>query len=303
MSLSPEKKRSLLADGAILFAAMCWGGDYIVVKDALTRISPFYMNGFRFLIAFFFMALIFHRKFLRLRRAEVLGGLAAGTSMFVGFSFLTIGMQYTDAGKAAFITASYVVMVPFILWAVRGIFPGKKNFLGTFLCMTGIILIVAEPGARSAFQPQDLLMLVSALGFAANIVVVDYFVKRLDPYNITILETLTTGLLSMAGGLLFEETPGAVTGPTILSFLYLVFLGTVGTHMVANVAMKYTEPTRASIMFNFESVFAVIFAVIFLGDRVTPQMFAGFLLVFVSVLVTELEIRKLFKNRKTIVAP
>jgi len=146
-------------------------------------------------------------------------------------------------------------------------------------------------------------MLVAAFGFAANIVVVDYFVKRADPYNITIIETLTAGLLSMLFGLLFEPTPDALTGPTIFSFLYIVFLGTVGTHMVANVAMKYTDPTRASIMFNFESVFAVIFAVIFLGDRITAQMLAGFFLVFVAVFLTELEIRKLFKNRKTIVAP
>jgi len=128
MSLSPEKKRSLLADGAIVFAAMCWGGDYIVVKDALTRISPFYMNGYRFLIAFLFMALIFRKKFLHLQKKELLGGTLSGLSMFVGFSFLTIGMQYTDAGKAAFITASYVVMVPFIIWAVRRIPPGKKTF-------------------------------------------------------------------------------------------------------------------------------------------------------------------------------
>jgi drug/metabolite transporter (DMT)-like permease len=301
MIISREKKKVLLADGAILFAAMCWGGDYIVVKDALNRISPLYMNGFRFLIAFLLMALIFWSKFRRIKRIELLGGAISGGSMFIGFSFLTIGMQYTDAGKAAFITASYVVMVPFIIWIVYKIFPGKKSFLSTFICFLGIAFIVFEPGGKIPFQIRDLLILVSAFGFAANIVAIDFFVKRSDPYNITIIETLTAGVLSMIGGLLFEPAPGPVSMETVLSFLYIILLGTLGTHMVANIAMKYTEATRASIMFNMEAVFAVIFAVIFLGDTLTPRMIIGFVLVFVSVLVTEIEFKRLFKNKSRVI--
>ncbi|MFO7849486.1 MAG: DMT family transporter [Spirochaetia bacterium] len=301
MILSSEKRRGLLADGAILFAAMCWGGDYIVVKDALTRISPLYLNGFRFLFAFLLMVLIFWKKFAHIQKIEILGGLISGLSMFVGFAFLTVGMQYTDAGKAAFITASYVVMVPFILWIAYKIFPGKKSFLSTTICFIGIALIVFDPGGEFPFNLRDLLILISALGFAVNIVAIDYYVKRADPYNITIIETLTAGTLSMIGGFILEPAPAAFSTETVFSFLYIVLLGTLGTHMLANIAMKYTIATRASIMFNMEAVFAVVFAIIFLGDTLTPQMTAGFALVFVSVLITEIEFKKMFKNKNRII--
>jgi len=159
------------------------------------------------------------------------------------------------------------------------------------------VLVEQLPGLIA----MGLLILVSAFGFAANIVAIDFFVKRSDPYNITIIETLTAGVLSMIGGLLFEPAPGPVSMETVLSFLYIILLGTLGTHMVANIAMKYTEATRASIMFNMEAVFAVIFAVIFLGDTLTPRMIIGFVLVFVSVLVTEIEFKRLFKNKSRVI--
>jgi drug/metabolite transporter (DMT)-like permease len=279
------RKTALLADGGLLLCALTWGGNYVIVKDAVGYLPPLWLLALRFGFAFLLMTAVFHRRLLKITRREVIGGLVIGLFMFGAFASQTVGMQYTTAGKSAFITASYVVFIPFLAWIMYRKFPGIHNILSSFICLGGVALLVLERGLT--VNPGDALMLLCAIFFAGNIAAVDYYVKRVDPYTVTIVETGLTALLSLGGALVFETYPGAMGARGWLSLLYLVTLGTLGTHLGANVAMRYTSPVRASIIFSMESVFAVVLAAIFLGDVFGLRMLGGFALIMGAIVLTE----------------
>lgn len=104
-----EKKKSLIADLSLLLVAMLWGGGFVVIKDALDSITPFYIMSMRFGLSFMLMCIVFWKRVKKINKQEIIGGVVIGIFLFLAFAFQTIGIQYTTAGKQAFLTAIYVV--------------------------------------------------------------------------------------------------------------------------------------------------------------------------------------------------
>ncbi|MBI9107406.1 MAG: EamA family transporter [Spirochaetales bacterium] len=282
-----RNNKILIADLMILLSALLWGGEYVVVKDMVEYMPPNWINAFRFIAA----AVIlypFIRKRIKLAGAgELKAGLLLGFFMFGGFTAQTIGIQYTTAAKSGFLTSTYVIMVPFIYWLIRRSFPGIKSLVSAVLCILGISFISLD--GDLGLNPGDMLTVLAAFFFSLSIIGFDYYAKKYDPLNLTFIEMLFGGLLSLVLALIFEPVPTGINWGAleIFQILYLIILGSLACHLLSNVAMKWAESSHASILWSLESVFALIFGIIFLHEGLTAQSVIGFALVFAAVIVSE----------------
>jgi drug/metabolite transporter (DMT)-like permease len=288
-----SSRRVLKADLAILLASLLWGGEYIVVKNIIDVLPPYYINTVRFLLSFLILSLVFVQRIKKTTVYDLKAGFVCGFFLFVGFAAQTIGVQFTTASKSGFLTATYVVMVPFILWLVYRRFPGMQVLLSAFICMMGIYFLTASETFSLGIG--DMLTLFAAFWFACCIIAIDHFSKRMDPVLLTILELAFAGLFSLVFMLATREPSPTLTGYAFLSLGYLVFLGTIACHLLSNIAQRYTYSTHASIIFSLEAVFSLVFAMIFLGETFTHLMGLGFGLIFLALILTEVEFKSFVK--------
>ena len=152
---------------------------FVVTKNALDVMSPFYINGFRFIIAAVAVNIIFFKRLKKATKLDIKAGIIVGFFMFLGFAFQTVGLKYTTAGVQAFITASNVVMVPFLYWFISKKKPDNFEMFGAFLCFIGIGILSFDHSLGLGIG--ELLTFLCAIGFALQIVAVGYFAKDTDP--------------------------------------------------------------------------------------------------------------------------
>lgn len=113
-----ENKKTIYADLALLLVAIVWGSGFVVTKNSLEHITPMYLVFYRFIIASVLLGIIMHKRLLKAEKKDIKAGIIIGFFLFGGFAFQTIGLQHIEAGRQAFITATYVVMVPFLYWLI-----------------------------------------------------------------------------------------------------------------------------------------------------------------------------------------
>ena len=136
-----KKKTVLLADLGLVVTTLIWGFSFVIVKDSGDRIPPVYLLAFRFTLAFAGLALVFAGKISKIRKGDLLCGAMLGFWLFVSYFFQTVGIQYTTAGKNAFLTTIYVVIVPFLHWAINEKKPDRYCAAAAVLAILGIGLL------------------------------------------------------------------------------------------------------------------------------------------------------------------
>lgn len=280
-----EKKKGLLADISLLIVAVLWGGGFIAVKDALNSISPLYLMAIRFTLATIAMIIFFFKRLKAVTKRDIINGSLVGLFLFAGFVSQTIGMKYTTAGKNAFLTATNVVIVPFLAWIIYKKGPDVYSVCAAFITLCGIGLLSLEKGLTIGIG--DILTLLCAAFFAAHIVLVGYFAKDNDPIILTVVQLGFSALFSLAAALIFETAPGGLGADGYRAIGYLAFLSTFVAFLIQNVAQKYTQPTHAAIILCMESVFGSFLAVLILHDVFTLKMIAGCALIFFAVILSE----------------
>lgn len=293
-NLSPAKK-VLVADLAILASAILWGGDYIFAKRALEVIPPGYMNAVRFSVCALVLLAVLWKRIRRMSRFDLLIGFITGVMMFGGFVGQTTGLKYTSVGNNAFITSSYVILVPLIAWALTRIRPGANSFLAVFLCVVGVGLLTLQAGL--ALAKGDAITLIGAVFFGFELALLGIYAKRMDPFVLAFVEAAVTGMLFWIYALAFEAPPAYLDQGLVLSMVYITFFGSVITHITVTVALKYTSSSHGAVLCATEAVFGVVLAAIFLGERLTGRGWIGSALVLAAVLVTELG-EGWFKSKK-----
>lgn len=283
--MTKDKKRNFLADLSLLMVALIWGGGFIAVKDALNSISPFYMMAIRFSLATIMMLLVFFKKIKILKRKDLVIGSIVGLFLFAGFAVQTIGMKYTSAGKNAFLTATNVVIVPFLSWIIYKKKPDGYSIAAAFLTLVGIAFLSLQNGF--AIGIGDSLTLLCAVFFAVHIVLVGYFAKDNDPIILTMVQLGLSAVLSLVAALFFEKAPTGLGFDAYRAIGYLGFFSTFIAFLIQNVAQKYSQPTHAAIILCLESVFGSVFAVLLLHDVFTIKMIIGCVLIFFAIILSE----------------
>ena len=284
--MSP-KTMKLLAKPMLFAAALIWGTSFFIMKNALDVMPVFFLLAIRFTAGAVLLALIAWKRWKHVTPDYLWRGAVIGGFLFLAYSIQTFGLALTTPSKNAFLTAVYCVIVPFLTWAVVKVRPDGYNIAAALLCVTGVGLVSLS--GELTIQAGDLLTLCCALFYAAHIVAVAKVSPGKDVTLLTVFQFAFAGLYAWIGGGLTETFPaGALTDPeVVLPLVYLCVMATTVALLFQNVGMVWSDPASGSVILSLESVFGVLFSVLFYGDPVTAQLLSGFALIFVAVVCSE----------------
>ena len=284
--MSP-KTMKLLAKPMLFAAALIWGTSFFIMKNALDVMPVFFLLAVRFTAGAVLLALIAWKRWKHLTPDYLWRGAVIGGFLFLAYSIQTFGLALTTPSKNAFLTAVYCVIVPFLTWAVVKVRPDGYNIAAALLCVTGVGLVSLS--GELTIQAGDLLTLCCALFYAAHIVAVAKVSPGKDVTLLTVFQFAFAGLYAWIGGGFTETFPAAaLTSPEVmLPLAYLCVMATTVALLFQNVGMVWSDPASGAVILSLESVFGVLFSVLFYGDPVTAQLLAGFALIFVAVVCSE----------------
>lgn len=295
--MSKTTKYSLL----LLLTAAIWGFAFVAQSAGGDALGPFTFNSLRNLIGAGVLVPVIRildkaglgkkpQNKVEKKRLWLFGSLI-GIVLFLATNLQQLGITYgRSAGKAGFITACYLVLVPII-----GLFLGKKcglpTWIAVFIAMGGIYLLSITESSGMAWP--DILLLLSALCFAIQIIMIDRFVADVDGVRMAAIQFLVCGVLSAIPMLLFERNGWGENFSVFLqpdawgSILYAGLLSCGVAYTLQIVGQKNVPPTLASLMMSFESVFCVLGGWLLLGETLTPRQIIGCCLVFAAILLAQ----------------
>lgn len=279
------KKQVLFADLGLLLVALLWGAGFLFTKRGLDYITPLWMMSMRFVGATIIMSIVFYKNFRKISKSDLKAGLIIGIFLYIAFATQTIGLQYTSISNQAFLTATNVVFVPFLVWMVYKKAPDKFAFIGAALATVGIGLITLKEGLH--LNVGDMWTLACAVFFAGHIVSIGFFAKENDPIALTIVQFAVAAVLSLVSALMMEPLPAKIGSEAMLSVGYMVLASTLLAFLLQNICQKYTPSTHASLILSLESVFGTLVAVVFEGEMFNLQMALGCITVFAAILLIE----------------
>lgn len=293
--MSP-KTMHRLAKPMLFAAAIIWGTSFFIMKNALDVIPVFFLLALRFTAGAVLLALIAGLRWKNFTPDYLWRGAVMGGFLFLAYSIQTFGLALTTPSKNAFLTAVYCVLVPFFTWAVVKRRPDRYNIIAAVLCVTGVGLVSLNE--QLSINAGDLLTLLCAIFYASHIVTVEKVSPGKDITLLTVFQFAFTALYAWIGGLLTETFPGpALLDPAVLLPLaYLCVMATTVALLFQNVGQVWSDPASASVILSLESVFGVLFSVLFYGDPVTPRLLFGFALIFVAVVCSETKLSFLHKK-------
>ncbi len=282
----------------LLLAAFIWGSAFVAQSVGMDYVGPLTFNCVRSIIGgVVLIPCIFLLERLKSpeeraraaaesdRKTLLAGGVSCGIVLCAATSMQQFGMQYTSVGKAGFITALYIVIVP-----VLGLFFGKrcglKIWLGVFIALVGFYLLCMTGGF--ALERGDLYLLCCSLLFSFHILVIDHFSPLVDGVKMSCIQFLVSGVLSGAAMLLFE-TPsiaGIVAGAGPILYAGVLSSGVAYTLQI--IGQKNYNPTVATLLLSLESVFSVLTGWLVLHQKLSPREIAGCVLIFAAVILAQL---------------
>jgi drug/metabolite transporter (DMT)-like permease len=301
--LNPRFWQTLKTDALLLLTAAIWGFAFVAQRSGMAVIGPYAFNAARFALG----AVVLLPLLVLNRRRERRNGFAvplpaagrrlgwavlAGLVLFFASNLQQVGMVYTTAGNAGFITCLYVVLVP-LLGLAGGRSHGWQVWAGAGLALAGLYSLCVGTGFRMA--PGDLLELVGAFFWAGHILLINRLAGRMAALEIAVGQFATCALLSLAMALLREPAPFSALGSAALPILYAGLLSTGVAYTLQIVAQKTAHPAHVSIILSMEALFAGIGGVLLLDEPLSRRLLAGGLLMFAGMVVSQMEPRTAVK--------
>lgn len=288
----------------LLLTAVIWGVAFVAQSVSMDYIGPFTFNAARNLIGgvvllpcIWLLGKGKKNEPRGLQRAGggsqktlIAGGVLCGILLFAAGNLQQIGIQYTTVGKAGFITAMYIVLVP-----VLGIFLRKKAgvrvWISVVIAVAGLYRLCMT-GEGIFLQKGDFLILVCALVFSVHILVIDYFVTRVDGVKMSCIQFFTCACLSAVGMLLFEEPKLAMLFQAWVPVLYAGVLSCGVAYTLQIVGQRGMNPTVASLILSLESVVSVLAGWLILGQTLTGRELTGCAMMFAAIVLVQLPERR-----------
>jgi drug/metabolite transporter (DMT)-like permease len=288
--------RSLKAHILLILITLIWGSNFVVIKNALTDISPLFFNAVRMSLAAAVLAAIFYRELPRLTGGAVRSGCLVGMFLFIGNELQTSGLKYTTPSKSAFLTGVSVVLVPVLLavfWK-RGI--NRLTSIGVALAFAGLYLLTVPASAGAGLNLRsmnhgDLLTLGAAVVFAFHIIFIEHATKNHSWQQITVVQVTVTALLMIltaSSSHYFAEKIFVVWSPRVLWGIGITgFLSLALAFAIQAWAQQFTPATHTALIFTLEPVFAWLTSFIFLGERLGARSGVGAACILAGLLISE----------------
>ena len=284
-----------LANVLMLLAAAIWGFAFVAQRVGMETMGPHLFNGVRFIMGGLVLLPVVY--WLSKRRPErneqkttstqqlLLAGLLAGSFLFAGATLQQVGLQYTTAGKAGFITGLYIFFVPAI-----GLCFGMRTSLGTWLgailAIWGLYLL----SVRDDFTLSrgDTFQLLCAIAFAGHVLVIGYLAGRYDTINLSAIQFLVAGVLAFIVAIFTETITWQMIVDTAIPLAYAGLMSTGVAYTLQVVAQQHAHSSHAAIILSSEGVFAVLGGWLFLSEQLPIQGLLGCGLMLAGMLLSQL---------------
>lgn len=275
------------ADLSMVLVAGIWGTTFVIVKNALADIGPFLFVGIRFLLAFLVLLALSHRDILKVRFSTLATGSLLGFFLCIGYSFQTLGLQYTSSSNAGFITGVSVVLVPVIYALMNRKKPRLITTLTVITAALGLFFISVPPGSFT-LSYGDFLVLIGAFGFAFHIIYVDLFSHKFSAIAITAVQILFVGLMCTIIGLSTEPIPPYLSYNALWAIVITAIFATALAFLLQNYMQKFSTPTRFAVVLTAEPVFAALAGYFWAGEHLGRLGLIGAGMILAAMLVSTL---------------
>lgn len=296
------KKTSVRNPLLLFLTAVIWGVAFVAQSVGTEYVGAFTFNFVRCLIGgFVLIPCVFFLDRIRgagteensrqtelytwKRKELYIGGLCCGAALFVAGNLQQFGIQYTTVGKAGFITALYIVIVPLF-----GIFLKKKTgvkiWFSVALAVCGLYLLCMTDGL--SVSAGDTLVLLCAVGFSVHILVIDYFSPKVDGVRMSCIQFFVCGILSGIGMLFTENFDWQTILAAWMPLLYAGVMSCGVAYTLQIVGQKDMNPTVASLILSLESVVSVLAGWLLLGQRLSTRELSGCVLMFGAIILAQL---------------
>ena len=294
-----DRKR-LTANLLLLLTAAIWGFAFVAQRVGSQFVGAFTFNGIRFALGSLSLVpliIYFDSKKEKTQIPSdqpkksafkaILPGLLVGCVLYVAATLQQVGLNYTTAGKASFITGLYMVLVPLF-----GIFLkhkiGKNSWLGVAIAVVGLYLLSVNEDFTISFG--DLLELIGAVFWSIHILTIDYFADKIEPLKLSALQFATCSVLSLLTAFIFEDITMTGISQAMVPILYGGLLSVGIAYTLQVVAQKNAKPSHAAIILSMESVFGAIGGALLLSETMSTRGYLGCILILMGILATQLNI-------------
>lgn len=284
----------MLANSLLLITAAIWGLGFVAQVLGMNYLSPFAFIGARFLLgAASLLPLViffYYRNWLPQSslRTVCIGSLVLGIILFAAGSLQQVGIVYSNASNAGFITGLYMVLVPIIGLALK-LRPGLNAWIGTLLAVIGLFLLSVKADFTMGYG--DTLLLIGAVGWALHILAIDHYASRAAPLLLALGQFIVCGALAVGVSVVWETTTweqlSAATN--VLIYAGVITVGVAYTLQV--IAQERADPTHAAIILSLEAVFGALGGYLFLQEQLTPRELWGCTLMLAGMLVSQVSWR------------
>ncbi len=288
--MSKVRKNELLACLGLLFVTICWGLGFVFVKSSVDVITPLYLLGFRFFTAGLILGVIFIKRLFKSTKKLITHGIIIGVVLFVAMAFQTYGCKYTTAGKNAFLTTIYVILVPFMHFIFNRVKPRVRYVIAALVGFWGIGLISLTE--KLTIGTGDILTLLCGLFYALQIVLIARYTDGDDPIVLAIWEFLISGALAFIIALPVDGPVSAdmLSKDSITGVAFLIIFPTILGFGLQVVCQKYAPPAPAAIIMGMEAVVGALSSYLILGETMTSKMITGCAMMIVAMLIVEIDI-------------
>ncbi|MET0530349.1 MAG: DMT family transporter [Microvirga sp.] len=285
------------SEAVLVFVTMIWGATFLVVQLALSASGPLFFVGLRFGTAALMMALVAAPVLRGLTWLEIKAGVMIGIAIFFGYTLQTYGLQYIPSSKSAFITALYVPIVPLLQWLVLKRPPSVMAWSGIALAFIGLALLAGPDGTSIGLGIGEILTLLCAIAISAEIILIGAYAGKVDARRVTVVQLATTSVLALG---LMSPLGESLPAPSWLLIGSAVGLGlaSAGIQLAMNWAQKTVSPTRATVIYAGEPVWAGIVGRLY-GELMPVAALLGAALIVAGVIVSEMKLPRWFKRRQS----
>jgi len=288
--------KTLKSDALLLLASAIWGFAFVAQRIGMDYVGPFTFNGVRFALGSLVLLPLILRNGIRRNSSRkstspagtktlIFGGGLLGIALFAAASLQQVGLVYTTAGNAGFITGLYVVIVP-----ILGLFLGQHSnagtWIGAFVAAVGLYLLSVSDELTISFG--DMLELIGAFLWAVQILIVGWLSPKIDPIKLAFAEFSACSLLSLITAFIFEEIVLNTLLQATIPILYGGVLSVGVAFTLQVVAQQNAHPAHAAILFSLESVFAALGGWLILNETISSRGFVGCALMLSGMLLSQL---------------
>jgi drug/metabolite transporter (DMT)-like permease len=289
-------RKGVVADLLLVLICLFWGMSFIMVKTAIKELDLYWFLFLRFALATAILLVVFAGRLRRFTVPTFRDGFILGSVLFSAFVLQTIGLKFTSASNAGFITGLHVILVPFILAVFFRRMPAATATMGAAICAAGLFLLTV--GDDFSINRGDVWVIACAVSVAFHVILTGWYAVKHDVYLIAIAQMVAMTTWAGASAVTVGHVPDGLSGYVIVAIVFLAIFATAFNFTVQTWAQQYTSPTRAAVIFTMEPVFAAIFAYWWGGEVLKSRGYIGAALILVGIILSEFRAKEWREEEK-----